>query len=589
MFEPIDIADIEWTDGGLPRSRVYGDVYFSDFGGLEETHHVFLNGNDLAARMAVAEKFTVGETGFGSGLNFLALWRMWRQIAPKTARLHFFSAEKHPLDAADMARIHALFPEIASLGEELRQKLPLPVPGYHRLMLDGGRVTLTLMYGDALAMFREQNAAADAWFLDGFAPRLNADLWTLEMAQELRRLSAKGATLATFSTSSQVMGALAEAGFAVEKQAGFGRKKHMLRGAVTGEVWQPAMPYVVGEVAIIGAGLAGASVGYALALRGFSPIVYETAPHPAAGASSNPCAVFYPGVASSWQPATTFYYMGFSYSQSLLRELAAQYDIKHARCGMVLFPKPSDKAGYFAKVLAGMRPHHSLFHSVSPADMPTVTGVNLREEGVFFPAGGWVDVKDYVRAQLAHPAIEVRTGGDGADATIQKVYCDGGWKGTAAAGLSTHIHPVAGQLTHLGEFPPLGGLRCVLSYGGYAAPVEDGRYYLGATYERGEEAISAPNAAQAAADNAAKLARLLRHDLSLPKSPQGWAGVRSVSADRMPIIGKHGGDYVSLAHASRGLLSCGIAGEYIASLMAGEPSPLPRSLARMIGSGRFSI
>ncbi|MBM3618148.1 MAG: FAD-dependent oxidoreductase, partial [Alphaproteobacteria bacterium] len=308
----------------------------------------------------------------------------------------------------------------------------------------------------------------------------------------------------------------------------------------------------------------------------------------AAGTSANPCAVFYPGVAVNWQPATTFYYMGFSHSRKLLDTLSADHTIAQDPCGMMLFPKPSDKAGHFAKVMAGMLPHAEVFQHVPAEEMAERIGLPVQREGVFFPHGGWVDVKEYVGALLAHPAITLRMEDENFDnaPAATKVICDGGWRGTVASGLSQHIHPVQGQLSFVTQAKTLSGLRTVLSYGGYVAPMGDG-YWLGATFER-DGIGSPPDVLRAAADNLSKLDWLLDAPSGIEPAQTGWVGVRSVSRDRMPIVGEYGEDtYVSIAHASRGLLSCGLAAEYIASLIAGEPSPLPRSLARLISPERF--
>lgn len=584
MTEPITLAELDWTGQGLPLSRRYGDVYFSDQGGLEESRHVFLAGNHLHRRLATAQRFTIGETGFGSGLNFLALWQLWERIAPVGARLCFFSAEKHPLHPDDMARIHALFPEIAGYGAALREALPLPVPGYHRMYLAGGKVQLTLMYGDALDMMRQQDAQADAWFLDGFAPRLNPDLWSAELAAQLRRLSAPGCTVATFSTSTSTMEALAGAGFTLEKSPGFGRKKHMLSGFLPGEPPVATMP---DEVQVIGGGLAGAATAYAFARRGCRVTVHEQAQQAAGGASGNPSAIFYPGVTVGWQPVSRFYYMGFSHTRGVLRELAKKHAIAHDFCGMLLFPKPREDAGRQAKVLASMQPDASVFYGVDAVQASEIAGMTLPKGGLYFPASGWVNLRDMTQALLAQPGITLRT--DSAVEALPEapltVLCNGWQAGRVYPPLAGTIHAVQGQTTRLAGNAELAGLRCVLSYGGYLTPAIAGEHHLGATYEKGEFK-QAETHAEGLAENVRKLETFLGR--SVAQAPVGgWAGLRSVTRDRLPIVGKlQDGLYANLAHASKGLLSCALAGEYLASLAGGEPLPVPGDLAGMVGLKR---
>jgi tRNA 5-methylaminomethyl-2-thiouridine biosynthesis bifunctional protein len=585
ISEPIMLAELDWNEQGLPVSRTFGDVYFSSEGGLDEARHVFLEGNHLPQRLSDADVFTVGETGFGSGLNFLALWQLWERVAPAQARLRFFSVEKHPLRPEDMARIHSLFPEIEPYGAALRAALPLPSPGFHRLYLADGRVQLTLMYGDALSMLREQDAQADAWFLDGFAPRLNPELWSAELAEELRRLSSGGASVATFSTSSTTQEALAGAGFALEKRPGFGRKKHML----TGHLAQVSSPPVLAppkEVSVIGAGLAGAATAHALAQRGCHVQVVEAAQKAASGASGNPSAIFYPAVTVGWQPLSAFYFAGFSYSLGLLRQ---QQDVPQRSCGMLLFRKPHEAPQRQGKVLASMRPDASLFYGVDAAQASDIAGIGLAQGGLYFPRGGWVDLGEWTQRLLQHPHITTRYNAPTTSlkTSATMVLCNGWQAQQLVPWLQGSMHPVGGQVSCVPTASPLVGLRCVLSYGGYLTPAIDGMHHLGATYEKEVTAMTVT--AEGHKQNLQKLAVFMPQAAHMDAPAGGWAALRSVTRDRLPLVGKlQEGVYANLSHASRGLLSCALAGEYIASQLYDDPLPLPRSLAALLRADRFA-
>lgn len=222
----ITSANLDWGDGS-PRSIFFDDIYFTG-DGLAETDHVFLKGNDLPARFANRLEFSVGELGFGTGLNFLATWAAWR-AAPKPAgaRLQFLSTEAHPLSATDLQRAQAAWPELAALAARLNAAAPPPSPGFHRIAIDDG-VTLTLAVGDALSMLEKAEGRIDAWYFDGFAPAKNPDMWSEEIFRECARLSAPGATGATFTVAGAVRRNLAAAGFRWEKRPGFGSKREML-------------------------------------------------------------------------------------------------------------------------------------------------------------------------------------------------------------------------------------------------------------------------------------------------------------------------------------------------------------------------
>ena len=227
LLEP---ARLILDDAGTPISETYGDIYHSAAGGHAQARHVFLAGNDLPARWRGRENFTILETGFGLGINFMATWLAWRNDPSRCARLEFVSLEKHPFSTSDLATAHAAWAEFAPLARELRAHWPSLVAGEHRLELDGGSVILTLVFGDAIEALPVLETKADAFYLDGFSPALNPDLWSPALCLSLARLAVEGATLATWSVSGDVRRALIGAGFRVEKRPGFAGKRQMLVG-----------------------------------------------------------------------------------------------------------------------------------------------------------------------------------------------------------------------------------------------------------------------------------------------------------------------------------------------------------------------
>jgi len=155
---------------GTPYSPHYGDIYHSAESGPGQARHVFLGGNGLPQRWAGTNVFTIVETGFGLGLNFLETWQAWRADPARPQRLHFVSVEKHPFTRAGLAVLHAAYPEFAPLAAELQNAWPLPLPGLHRLHFEDGSVTLSVYFADVADALPKLRLAADAFFLDGFAP-----------------------------------------------------------------------------------------------------------------------------------------------------------------------------------------------------------------------------------------------------------------------------------------------------------------------------------------------------------------------------------------------------------------------------------
>jgi tRNA 5-methylaminomethyl-2-thiouridine biosynthesis bifunctional protein len=279
-------AEVDFSDPAAPASTAFGDVYHARAGAWAQAQQVFMAGNGLPQRWQGRERFTVVETGFGLGNNFLATWDAWRQDPARSQRLQFISLELHPLRPSDLARAHAA---TGPLGAELLAQWPPLTPGLHRLSFDEGRVELLLGLGDARALLRELVLQADAFYLDGFAPARNPQLWDAYLLKSLARLAAPGATAATWSVARDVRDGLARAGFAVEKAPGFGGKAEMTRARFAPQHHAALPPGRVPlapqahEAIVLGAGLAGAACALALADQGLAVTVVDALPHEVPG------------------------------------------------------------------------------------------------------------------------------------------------------------------------------------------------------------------------------------------------------------------------------------------------------------------
>jgi tRNA 5-methylaminomethyl-2-thiouridine biosynthesis bifunctional protein len=229
-------ATLYWNEAGVPVSETFDDVYYSQENGLEESRHVFLQGNDLPQRWHnhPQRHFCIGELGFGTGLNFLLTWQAWRELPESRPDLHYLSIEKHPLTHAALASALDAWPALALLAKPLLDAYPGLLAGQHRVLLDDGRVRLDLWWEDAAEALQDladrEQQLVDAWYLDGFAPSHNATMWSAPLLQAAAALSRPGATLATFTVAGHVRRTLAGAGFQIEKVSGYGRKRECLRG-----------------------------------------------------------------------------------------------------------------------------------------------------------------------------------------------------------------------------------------------------------------------------------------------------------------------------------------------------------------------
>jgi len=654
---PAERSDIEWLDNHLPRSSRFDDIYYSAEDGLAESRHTFLQGNGLPQRWAHHDSpvFRIAETGFGTGLNFLLTWHAWRSATARPQELHYLAVEQYPLEHAQLARALQRWPLLAEETHQLLRHYPQRVPGWHRLLLDAGRVRLDLHFGaagDALAELASRRApCVDAWYLDGFAPAKNPELWTAALFADMARSSRDGASLATFTAAGAVRRELAAAGFRVERVPGFGRKRQCLRGALAarpGPLPQPAaetpwdLPLTIAprpdRVLVIGAGLAGAHTAAALARRGIRVTVLDAAAA-AGGASGNRQGVLYTRLSRRHSSLVDFSLSSFLFAVRLYRDMletgALHEGVDGALCGG--FQSGVDAAELDA-LRAPLATLPDLAQVLEPADAARQLGIEPDSAGLWYPDSGWLSPPAVCRALLAHEAIDLMTqcgplslqhGDDGwlALAGRREVAC--GPAAVIATGTAANLQPglewlplqaIRGQTTALPATPALAHLRGVFCHEGYIAPAAGGVHCIGATFDVGDHAPSPRTADHA--QNLARLARALpqlRPDLDALDTAQlsGRVGWRCASPDYLPLVGpvpdaaafrvqydglrrnarrpidRRGhyeeGLYVNTAHGSRGLTSTPLAGELLASAICAEPPPLERHLCRALAPGRFLI
>ncbi len=399
-------ARLERTPDGVPYSPQYLDIYHSVAGGLAQARQVFLAGNGLPGRWRGRESFTILETGFGLGLNFLAAWDALRADAGGPARLHFVSVERHPFASGDLAAVLAPFEEIRPLATALLAVWPPPIAGFHRLEFDGGRVRLTLLAGDARELLPKLEASADALFLDGFAPARNPEMWSPEVVRELARLSAPGATLATWTVAGGVRSALGGAGFGIEKREGFGHKREMLVGVREAGA-QAAKPGRIARKAIVvGAGLAGTLCAERLASRGWEVDLVDAQQKRSSATVGlvRPIANIRDAVnAQASRPAFLFALQHFRALQH------DGYPLVWNRCGVLQLADGDDEAARFSAIIAAQEHSPDFLRFVDTAQAQDIARRAVRGPGWWMPSGAWVSPASLGVALLARGGSLVRS------------------------------------------------------------------------------------------------------------------------------------------------------------------------------------
>ena len=612
-------AELDWS-AGAPRSTFFDDIYFSGEG-FAESRHVFVEGAGLPQRFGHAVSTTVGELGFGTGLNFLLTWRAFLDAArPAGATLDFVSVEKFPLAQADLEKAHATWPALADLSALLRAATPPRQRGLHQIHFGDG-VTLTLIYDGAAPALTDFDAAFDAWFLDGFAPSRNEDMWSPALMRAIARLTKPGGAFATFTVAGAVRRALASAGFGFERREGFGRKREMLRGRL---IEQPPKktkaPWFAravhrrltsgARIALIGGGIAGATLAAALSRKGYAPTIIDSGGL-AAGASGNPGGLIMPRIDLGDSSSAAFFLDAYAHTVRLLKQTCP--DTFNA-CGVLVKALDGEMAARHGKIMASRR----------VAD----GWIEQRGDDLFFPQAGVVDPGRFVATLttdaeiLVDQVVAVKTDASGATLNFANgprrqfdaaIICNSVDARRLQQTRTLPLLPVAGQLDW---FPDASTPDCAIAAGPYLAPAPAGGVIVGATYNAlnlGESASVSASATQFNIDAARRLgcAGELNAAASRPR-----VAIRCQTPDRLPIAGpmpdfdSFGAAYDGLrvgaaldyspaqyvprlwimtGLGSRGLVTAPFLAEMIAADIAGAPAPTRRSVIEALHPGRFFI
>lgn len=612
MTLAITPAEVDFSDPGAPASPTYGDIYHARAGALAQARHVFLGGSGLPGRWQGRERFVVLETGFGLGNNFLATWDAWRQDSGRCRRLVFVSVEKHPLRREDLARAHAASP-LPALAAQLLAGWPPLTSGLHTLAFEGGRVELLLGLGDARELLRELVLQADAFYLDGFAPSRNPDLWDEYLLKGLARHAAPGATVATWSISRPMRRTLTAAGFEVALAPGFADKPEMTvaRFAPRHTPQRPAgrEPLAAGarEAVILGAGLAGAACAWALAREGVACTVVDALAAPAQASSGNPAGLFHGTVNPDDGPHARFNRAAALATQRAVAELGVAHQPGLLRLETRLAPEAMHGAPGYVQALG-------------PADAAALAGAALGQPCWFYPGGGALSPQAYVQALLAASGAALRLG-----TGVAGLRDEGqGWSLLDAAGRVTAQAPLLvlagghaqrallgelaadlvtqrGQLSHVPNAPwspavPTAG-------DGYAIADGHGGVWCGATAQDDDPDPRLREDDQA--ENLARYTRLAGLAAPPPAPLAGRVGWRLLTPDRLPLIGglatdgplaeqlrlqpRRPGLVVCTAFGSRGIGWAALAGQLVAALALGAPRPLTADLLDAVDPLRFAL
>ena len=592
--------DLHWKDDGTPVDERVGDVYYSVEDGLAESRAVFLAGCGLPEVWRDRAQFTIAELGFGTGLNFLAAWQMWRENRPAQGWLNVVSFEGFPLDAEDVERALKPWPELSELAANLSAKWPPRAKGVRHISWPEERISLTLHVGLIADTLPEAQFHADAWFLDGFSPAKNEAMWDDTLWPLIAKRSAPGARAATFTVAGAVRRGLSTAGFKVEKQPGHGRKRERLEAVLDGrpETFPPGNSDRR-KIAIVGAGIAGACLAHTLTERGAAVTVFERDGAPALSASGNPLALVMPRLDAADTVQARLLIDAYLSAQAFYegRPGTAVTETLHT-------PRNAQEIERFQRLLAD-----------PPLDLEQLEAVRgngvlhkkslILEPAKLIPALlEKIDIHTQVQAEIDYEARTVN--GTAFDAVILA----NGW----------HMQADLPELDLTGRLGQVEWFRSDVSAppaaqasGHYALAFENTRLW-GATFadQNGPE----PDiSAQATEENLAALEALnpyWRQEIRKAEL-KARAGVRATTADRLPLIGAlpienqmhadrqklerqswsiapeayaRPGIYIAGGFGSRGFTWAPWAAQILTSIIFEDPLPVRREALRMIVPNR---
>mgnify|MGYP000370754865 CR=1 FL=1 len=434
----ISPAELKW-DKNVPLSSHHQDFYFSLANGLEESRYVFLEANQLASRLTrdlhKSAPFTIAETGFGTGLNFLTTYQLWCSLKPPKRSLHYISVEKHPLTKEDLSECLSSWPELASISKLLVEAYPELIAGQHHLDFELGEIRLTLLFSDALYAFNNYSFICDCWFLDGFSPNKNPSMWSDTLFKSVALHSYRQTTISTFTSASSVQKGLKNAGFEVSKPPGFGKKREMLVGSFSqspefskrskarwsinrhesGQEETHLKPKVntqasehTYDVIVLGAGLAGVTTARTLAQEGLRVAVIEQNNDPVSGASGQAQLAMYAKLPSEANKISRFTAHCLMHSQ--------RHYSKHQFCannvefwnqsGLLQLAWNSKEKDKQARFIQNFSFPVSFIQHVDAKKCSDHSGLELPYSGLWFPKCGWLDPVQYSKYILDHELIE---------------------------------------------------------------------------------------------------------------------------------------------------------------------------------------
>lgn len=604
----------------------FDDIYHSKDGALKEANAVFINGNNLIQRWEnLSGNFCVAELGFGFGVSFIACAKEWAKIDRKHY-LNFVSIEGYPLSKQEISDYYShknpsfnTNNDTTYLVNALIKQYPFQLKSYSRIHFPIYKICLTLIFNEVSAALSKLDFIADAWFLDGFSPAKNSEMWSEDTIKNVYKNTKAGGSFSTYSVSRLVKDNTQSAGFKIQVIDGFKSKKQMLTGfkPITLTIHKTPTPDI-NKIAIIGGGIAGVSIANALCQRGINVTIFEKSPALAKGASGNKSAVIMPLLSSKIDDLTEFYLAGYLHTNRVLEEFNSYNKLESLNLNGALRIASVKKWNSVVKNCEALG-LNLIAETLSSAEIKDKYNISQENDALFFLKGGSIEPAELIYSICKRHETKLKIELNARVTQIDKI--EHGYQITThnntqfifdtivfanafgAANIkqtsSLPIEKIKGQLfsTLLQANLNFSELNFPICYDGYISPISNSnRVIIGATYEHNKhEEIFNPEVIN---DLSARLIKNTGISISLESNNiEGKVCFRTTSPDRLPMIGRlndrEGNEqknlYVSLGHGSRGMISCFLAAEVITDLICETPPALPKHILSAISPLRFFL
>ncbi len=472
-------------------SKSYNDIYFDKLNGPKETEHVYLNTNNLNKKFKNKQEFVIAEIGFGTGLNFILTWKLWKENRKNNGSLTYISFENAPLSKKDIERVYKKFKKLDGYSRFLLKNIPERCKSTHRIFIKADNINLILIYDDINSLINF-NFKADTWFLDGFSPKKNPLVWTDKLFKQLYNFTNLDGSLSTFSVAGHIRRGLLKAGFKVSKVSGYGNKKEISyaikKDLISSNQNKFSCEKNIGPVAVIGSGISGASLAYALRKRNIECFIIDKSYKLANGASGNKLALQMPKLTMDDSPYGLLSLEAFLYSRKIAKNLNA---IPRSD-GLVLIPSRDRDIIKFKKLLENNWPLDLLNNNYDKLNfLKFINHIYMKSSGI-------VDNSKFIQNLIKDVEfiskfdVKKITSKDNINIIIDKfgnrlkaktVIWANGFEMTNLS-QNLPINPISGQVTYLKANELSSNLKINFSYGHHFSQAFKGYHQIGATFNR---------------------------------------------------------------------------------------------------------